>query len=106
MRGKLINRIGAFTLGAMLLSMNPASAGLIGATVDVSANFPTVGTVFSDGGNKVVSNAIEYPAGSFPTYQPVWQVNITDNQFILTATSASGFPFTGASFNGFILTVL
>jgi hypothetical protein len=81
-------------------------AGLIDATVDVSANYPNVGTIYSDPGSRVVSNGIEYAAGSFANYNPTWQVDINDTQLILTNAEGGGFPFASASFNGFVLKVL
>ncbi len=82
---KLLNAI----LFAALSST--AYAGLIGATVNVSANFPDPATVYADGGNQVVGAGVEYPAGIFAAYNSSWQVDITDTQMIVSNTTA-GFP--------------
>jgi hypothetical protein len=79
---------------------------LIGASVDVAAYYPDSSTLFQDGGTKTVSGSIEYPGGTFSSYNSSWQVDITDTQLIVTKTTASGFPFQPASFNGFVLTIL
>ena len=84
-----------------------AHAGLIGATVDVAAYYPTSSILYADGGTRTVSGAIEYPAGSFAGYNTSFRIDITDTQLILTnAGNSTGLPFAGATFNGFILTVL
>ncbi len=93
-------------LGTIALGMAAnAHAGLIGATVDVTADYPEIGSILADGGNQIVSGAIEYPAGSFDGYGDAWQVDITDTQLILTNT-AVGFPFGSADFNGFVLKII
>lgn len=94
------------SLGAFSVLSAPAQADLLGATVDVTANYPTATSVYNDPGNKVVTNAIEYAAGSYPTYNSTWQVDITGNQFVLTNATGFGFPFGVATFNGFVLKVL
>jgi hypothetical protein len=52
----------------------------------------------------VVSAAVEYPAGSFPSYDPTLSIDITDTQLIIT--TPLGVSFTPASFNGFLLTII
>jgi hypothetical protein len=102
-----LGRIGALTLFGLILSVNTAHAQLLGATVNVSANYPDVSSLSSDGGNATVSNAIEYPSGTFSSYNSSWSVDVTDNQLIITNAGAStGFPFASATFNGFVLKVL
>jgi hypothetical protein len=93
----------AFFLG---LSLGTARAGLLGASVNLSAYFPDSNTVFEDGGDVVVSAAVEYPTGSFVLYNTSWQIDITDNQIIISDEEGNGFPFATASFNGWVLTVL
>jgi hypothetical protein len=84
-----------------------ARAELLGSVIDISAFFPTTNNLFEDGGNRTVSGAIEYPAGTFPSYNPSWQIDVTDSQIIITNTTPlTGFPFQPGSFNGFIMTVL
>lgn len=97
---------GCAMLGA-LIGAEPAQAGFIGATVNVSAYFPNTTTVEVDGGDATVSGAIEYPTGSFASYNPSWEVDVTDTRIIITNAGASnGFPFSDADFNGFIVTVV
>jgi protein with PEP-CTERM/exosortase system signal len=93
----------AFFLG---LSLGTARANLLGASVNLSVHFPDINTVFATGSNVVVSAAVEYPTGSFPSYNPSWEINITDNQIIITDTLGTGFPYQTASFNGWVLTIL
>jgi hypothetical protein len=94
--------IGAAIL--LLISLS-ARAQLLGSTVDVTARYPDVGSIYTDGGVAIVGPDIEYPAGSFASYNASWQVDITGNQMLVTNTD-TGFDFTDASFNGFVLTVL
>jgi hypothetical protein len=82
-----------------------ATAGLIGATVDVGAYYPTSSSLFVDGGNQVVSSSIEYPSGSFAPFNGDVQIDVTDTQLILTCDSVC-FPFGSADFNGYILKVV
>jgi hypothetical protein len=97
----------ALVFASMLLCANAAGvAGLIGSTVDVTANFPTSTSVYDDPGAVTVSNAIEYPAGSYPKYNRFWQVNLSDNQLILDWTAGFAGSFTSAPFNGFVMTVI
>ena len=83
----------------------PAQAGLNGAAIDVAAYYPTSTNIYDDPGNRVVSAAIEYPAGSYPTYNSSWQVDAADSTLTITNTT-SGFAFATATFNGFILRVI
>jgi hypothetical protein len=83
-----------------------ANAQLTGSTVNVSCYFPNSLSLYDNGGNKVVSAAVEYPAGSFPIYNPAWAINVTDNQIVLNWTDPLPENFTFASFNGFILSVI
>src|SRR4051812_43000451 len=88
----------------LALGISAAHASLIGATVDVSANYPTATSIFSDGGPATVSAAVEYPTGTFATYNSSFSVDVAGQSF--TLSSPGGTSFTGASFNGFVLTVL
>jgi hypothetical protein len=102
-----IGRLAALSAIGVVLSVSASHAGLLGSTVNVSAFFPDTSSLFSNGGDTTVSGAIEYPSGSFPTYNTTWQVDITDTQMIISDAGAQGgFPFGPATFNGFILTVL
>jgi hypothetical protein len=90
----------------VLAGYHTAYAGLIGATVDVAAYYPNTSSIYQDGGQKVVSGSIEYLAGAFSSYNSAWQVDVTDSQLIVTKTAGNGFPFAGADFNGFVLTII
>lgn len=88
----------SFLVAAALTT--PAYGGLIGATVDIAADYPTLGTVLQDGGTHVVDGTVEWAAGSFgPSYSDTLSVQITASQIILSF-NGSGASFTGASFNG------
>jgi hypothetical protein len=83
-----------------------AYAGLLGATVDVSARYPTDTTVVEDAGSTFVTNGVEYPAGSFAAYNTSWEIDVQDNQILITDATASGLPFSSAAFNGFVLEIV
>jgi len=86
--------------------VSDANAQLTGSTVNLSAYFPDSSTVYDNPGNKVVSAAVEYPAGSFQSYNMYWEANITNSQLIVNWTNPSQGNFSGATFNGFILSVI
>jgi hypothetical protein len=83
-----------------------AYAQLTGATVNVSAYYPDSMSVYHDPGNVVVSAAVEYPSGSYPSYNPSWEVDVSADQLMIKDATSTGFPFQPADFNGFILEVL
>jgi hypothetical protein len=88
------------------ISMGSAQAGLLGASVNISVYFPTSTDLYQAGPNTIVSGAIEYPAGTFPNYNPSWQIDIADTQLTLSDTKGNGFPYGTATFNGWILKIL
>ncbi len=90
----------------LLIGPMAAHATLLGATVNVSAYYPTVGNLYQAGPDVVVSNAIEYPMGTFGSYNPSWQIDITDTQIRITNTGGTGFPYLNAAFNGWVLTMV
>lgn len=90
----------------LLVSGRAAQAGLIGATVDVSAYFPNTTSLYADGGNRVVSDALEYPLGSFASYNQLWAVDITDSQMLIEWTAFRFGTFQPAIFNGFFLSIV
>jgi hypothetical protein len=103
----MFRRVATLALYGMALSVNVAEAGMIGSTVNVSAYYPDTSSVYTDGDNAMVSGAIEYPSGSFASYNLSWEVDVTNTQIILTnAGNSVGFPFASAPFNGFIMTVI
>ena len=106
-KSALRTAIGSCLLLGTAIVAEPAQAGFIGATVVVTANFPDTSTVEVDAGDLNVSGLVEYPVGTFAGYNSSWQIDITDSQIIITnAGPSNGFPFSDATFNGFILTVL
>lgn len=81
-----------------------ANAGVIGASVDVSAQY--LGIVIVDAGVKTIDGSVEYPAGVFgPAYSSDLSVQITDTQLILSLNGAAPF-FNPAVFNGFEIAFL
>ena len=80
-----------------------AAAQLTGSTVNVSAYYPDVTTVYADPGNVVVSDMIEYPSGSLFPYSGSWQIDLGASQMSITDLGQNGFPFAPETFNGFIL---
>jgi len=88
----------SFLVAAVLTT--PVYGGLIGATVDIAADYPTLGTVIQDGGTHVVDGTVEWAEGSFgPNYSNTLSVQITATQIILSFNGSTA-DFTGASFNG------
>jgi len=104
--GRMVMTNSRWPLCALLLlvSGRAAQAGLIGATVDVSAYFPNTTSLYTDGGNRVVSDAVEYLMGSFAPYNGLWVVDITDSQMLIEWTGFRSGTFEPAIFNGFFLT--
>jgi len=101
---KLAGAIGGLMMGIMA---GGAQAALLGATVDISARYPTAADVYQDAGTSTVSNAVEYPAGSLSIYNPSWQIDVTDTSIIITDMRNIGLPFSGGvAFNGFVLRVI
>jgi len=91
----------AALLGAWACS---AQAGLDGSTVDVAAYYPSSSSIYQDGGVTTVGATVEYPYGTFPSYNGDISVDVTDTQMIIS--NPQGTSFLSAAFNGFILTVL
>jgi hypothetical protein len=100
------NSLRALALLVLLSWSGAADAGLLGATVNMSAYYPTAASLYDNGGNVVVSGGVEYPAGSFSLYNNSWQIDITDTQIIITDLTSQGLPFSPATFNGWILHVV
>ena len=90
-------------LFAVLACAGIGNAGVVGDSVDLKFDFPTVGAVFADGGTKTIDGTVEYPAGSFAAYNADISVQITNTQ--LTLAGAVGIFDTG-TFNGIDLTFL
>lgn len=99
----------AFAVAALglVLSTPAAAQSLVGATVEVTARFPTDTAIFTNPGPVVVSDTLlEYPAGTYPSYNPSWQVDVFGNYITITDTLSQGLPFQTADFNGFVLAVI
>jgi hypothetical protein len=90
-------------LAAALIAAGPAHAGLVGSTVDVTAYFPTQASPLSDGGVQTVGAGVEYPFGSFPSYQNQSSVDLDDTQIVIDGIFGQVVP---ATFNGFGITSL
>jgi hypothetical protein len=103
MRGSIILGLAAGI--ALLGQALPVEAGLLGSTVDVSVLFPDQATLFLDAGNKVVGDQIEYPVGSFSSYNANLSVDITDTQIIVSLNGTDTL-FSSATFNGLAITDL
>jgi hypothetical protein len=103
---RILGRWWLVAASGMIGLIVPAQGGIIGATVDVSAQYPTLGTVFADGGDQVVNGTVEYPAGTFATYNEYWSVELTDTQIIVGWNYPSPADVGAASFNGFAITFL
>jgi len=106
--GRMLMANSRWTLCALLLvvSGRSAQADLIGATVNVSAYFPNTTSLYADGGNRVVSGALEYPVGSFASYNGFWAIDITDSQMLLEWTGFRPGTFQPTLFNGFFLSII
>jgi hypothetical protein len=94
----MLGCIGGVLLG-IVLTTGPASAGFLGKTIGVDARFPDQGTVCCGSEQAVVSNVVEFPAGSFPLYSGLAFVDIFDTQIEYGQTEATSY--TVAAFNGF-----
>ncbi|WP_337176916.1 hypothetical protein [Paludisphaera sp.] len=92
-------------LTLMLGASRPATAGLMGSTVNVSAYFPETTNLYVDPGDVVVSAGVEYGPGSYAGYNSGIQADITDDRLVLTLPDG-GTIFSSGNFNGFILRVL
>lgn len=76
-----------------------ASAGLLGASVDVTYDAPLLGTVVSDLGTTTVDGSVEYP-----NYNNLFSLSIGDNSLIFTELSTNTYPKT--PFNGIEMKIL
>jgi PEP-CTERM motif len=93
---------------AGLLGAAPTQASsLLGATVRITARYPNASTIYFDPGMVVVTDAsIEYPVGTFATYNSTWQIDVFGNHLTITDMFGNGLPFGAGVFNGFVLEVL
>ncbi|MDQ2764258.1 MAG: hypothetical protein M3Y22_12505, partial [Pseudomonadota bacterium] len=86
-------------IAATTVALTANAATLIGATVNVSARYPNTTTVYADGGNKVVTDAVEYGTGSFAAYNPNFSVDVQADRVVIFLNG--GTSFGTAAFNGF-----
>lgn len=100
--------VSVLSIAALSLPSGASAATLLGSTVEVTARYPNVSTLYSNPGPVTVSDSlVEYPASSFPSYNRSWQVDIFGDYLTITDLTSSGLPFGGGvSFNGFVLDVL
>jgi hypothetical protein len=91
----------AFTIAG---ASNASGASIVGETVNVTTRFPSNTTVFTNPGNRVVSDGVEYGLGSFAAYNPSFSVDVRGESLVISSTG--GIAFTPAAFNGFILDLL
>ena len=102
-----ITTLALATASALTLITAPASATLVGATVDVTARYPNTTSIYTDPGTRIVSDsAIEYVAGSYPNYNSSWQVDVFGDHIDITDALSTGLSFGTATFNGFVLDVI
>ncbi len=102
----MIQAVKILAVGLLLLfaAQTPSYAvGLLGSTVNVSAYFPDLSTLYYDAGNKVVDANLEYPIFSISGYSE--SIDLSDTQ-IEVGFGNTPDQFTGASFNGFVITDL
>lgn len=78
-----------------------ASAGLIGATVDIEWFYPNSSTSFCSSGTAVVGAGLEYAAGC-SGFSPV-SIDISDTQVFV---DTGGSTWSSGSFNGFVMSIL
>ena len=82
----------------MLVGMGTASAGFIGLSIGVQTQFPTQGSVCCGSGVAVVGAGIEFPTGSFPSYNSNAFVDVSDLQIDYGQTASTSYA--SAAFNG------
>ena len=88
-----------FAGACLLVGMGTASAGFMGFTIGVQTQYPTQGAVCCGSGVAVVGPGIEFPTGSFPSYNAHAFVDVSDLQIDYGQTA--GTVYTSAAFNGF-----
>src|SRR4051794_22163348 len=103
MRHAKARLMGLLCAAVVISFISSADAQYIGVSIAVAAHYPTMNAVYDDPGSRIVSNAIEYPVGSYQHYNANWQIDVTANQMILTWPSTNSFFFE-ANFNGFVFT--
>jgi len=92
-------------LAAALALAATSSASVLFDSVDVSAQYPSMGSVYVDGGIKTIDGSVEYPAGTFAGYNSSMSIQITATQLILSLNGGAT-TFDPAAFNGFEVSFL
>lgn len=94
------------------LSSTATHADLTGAVISISPYFPNATTPVQTGFHQTVGTSIEYPAKSFATYNPEWQIDVTGSKIIISAHGWAGNPhgtvdylMPSGGFNGWIFDV-
>lgn len=97
----------------LLLPATATHADLTGAVISISPYYPTATTPVQIGSNKTVGLGIEYPAKSFASYNPEWQIDVTSSRIIISAHGWAGNPsgivnylMPSGGFNGWIFDVV
>jgi hypothetical protein len=88
-----------FAGACLLVGMGTAQAGFMSFTIGVDTQFPTQGAICCGSGTAVVGAGVEFPAGSFPSYNTNAFVDVSDLQIDYGQTAAT--TYTAAAFNGF-----
>lgn len=86
---------------AMVFAAPASAASIIGETVNVSARYPTSQSIYSNPGDRVVTDGVEYATGAFANYNGSFSVDVRDNSFVINSNSPIFFGT--AAFNGFVL---
>lgn len=86
---------------AMVIAAPASAASIIGETVNVSARYPTTESVYSNPGDRIVTDGVEYATGAFANYNSSFSVDVRDNSFVINSNSPTFFGI--APFNGFVL---
>jgi hypothetical protein len=94
----------AFAVLAIAGASNASAASIVGETVNVTTRFPSNTTVFTNPGNRIVTDSVEYGLGSFAAYNASFSVDVRGESLVISSTG--GIAFASADFNGFVLDLL
>jgi len=87
-----------YTLASMSLS-GVAQAGINGTSVNLTAYYPDLGSVYADAGAKLVGPDVEFPYDSVPGYRAL-SFDLSDTRIAVCCNAV----FADAAFNGFAFT--
>ncbi len=88
----------AGALAAILVSAE-AQAGINGTSVDLSAYYPDMSSLYSDAGSAIVGPGVDFPFNSLPGYDSL-SFDLSDTQISICCNAV----FADAAFNGFAFT--